>query len=141
MLDIAKKLVTFDAYKLRVGPSLVFASNDLQFINLYRAERVMEVTIWAPRLRELSLQGCFSLTRVKILSDHALRTPDITELSTVRVNTTNANLTEEIIEDMESNVRIEWERDVEPANPMESMLAAMNAGFYRRKTSACTILR
>lgn len=38
MLSTSKKLKTFDSYKLRVGPQLNFAGNELESIRLHRAE-------------------------------------------------------------------------------------------------------
>jgi hypothetical protein len=131
MLRTAKKLESFDSYKLRVGPSLSFASNDLISIDLHRAECLRSLTLYAPKLRELRLQACYGLDgHLRILDSH----PDFErppgQPSSFFVNTTNACVSRSIAQTIESHPRAQqWdEEDEYGSNPMESMFANMRGG-------------
>lgn len=110
MLSTAKKLRTFDSYKLRVGPELNFASNDLESIRLHRAELLESLSVYAPNLKMLNLQGCYGLDgELTILDSH----PDFTlppgRGSTFKVNTTNACISRSIAATLERNPRADWD--------------------------------
>jgi len=72
MLEMATVLEEFDSYKLWVG-KLSFASNELHTIDLHRSDSLGSLTIWAPNLRSLSVQGCYSLDKLRFLESHPLK--------------------------------------------------------------------
>ena len=49
--------MTFESYKLWSNDELTFASNFLRAIDLKRADNLHELTLWAPRLDQLCLEG------------------------------------------------------------------------------------
>ena len=136
MLRTAKKLQTFDSYKLRVGPDLCFASNDLVSIDLHRAECLNSLTIYAPKLQELRLQACYGLDgHFRILDSH----PDFErppgQPSSFFVDTTYACISPAIAQTIENHPRVtQWDREDEDdgygsgGNPMESMFRDMHLG-------------
>ena len=56
-LRTATQLMTFESYKLWSNDELTFASNFLRAIDLKRADSLHELTLWAPRLDQLCLEG------------------------------------------------------------------------------------
>ena len=130
MLATATKLKSFDSYKLRVGPELRFASNDLEYICLHRAELLESLSIYAPKLQELSLQGCYGLDgELMIMESH----PDFPRVpgrpSSFFVNTINACISPSIAQTLENNPRVMWDGDDDDGggNPMEAFLAGMSS--------------
>ena len=136
MLATAKKLRTFDSYKLRVGPDLLFASNDLESIRLHRAEFLESVSVYAPKLRELNLQACYGLDgELDILESHPNFTsphPGERSARPFVVNTTNACISPSIANVLRSEPRAIWDEQEDGSavgvNPMEAMFANMNRG-------------
>jgi len=110
MLGTAKKLRTFDSYKLRISPKISFAGNDLESIRLGRAECLCDLSIYAPNLQNLSLQGCFDLADggVTFLNSHPNFTRPPGKGSTFIVDTTNACLNKAIVHTLTSNPRVVW---------------------------------
>jgi hypothetical protein len=130
MLESATKLHTFESYKLRVG-ELSFASNDLSIVTLHRAELLQFLSLWAPMLQHLHLQGCYDLQELEILEDHELAVPSCKHLSTFTVDSTNACLSNEVLEELGNNRRVIWD---DPDNndgvgaPCDSLFAQMRGG-------------
>jgi hypothetical protein len=58
MLDHASNLESFDSYKLRLQ-EIHFASNALRKVHLHQSDCLDKLTLWAPKLEKLSLQGNF----------------------------------------------------------------------------------
>jgi hypothetical protein len=115
MLASATKLQSFESYKLRVG-ELSFASNDLEVVKLHRAELLQFLSLWAPALQHLHLQGCYALEELEILENHELSSARIRDfggpvvgLSTFTVDTTNACLSNEVKEELGNNRRVIWD--------------------------------
>jgi hypothetical protein len=115
MLESATKLHSFQSYKLRVS-ELIFASNDLEVVTLLRAELLEFLSIWAPALQHLHLQGCFSLEKLKILGDHELSSARIRDfggplvgMSNFTVDSTNACLSNQVVEELSNNPRVIWD--------------------------------
>lgn len=115
MLASATKLRSFESYKLRVG-ELFFASNDLEVVILHRAELLQFLSLWAPALQHLHLQACYDLEELEILEDHKLSSARIRDfggprvgMSTFTVDSTNACLSNEVIEELVSNRRVIWD--------------------------------
>jgi hypothetical protein len=74
MLKAATRLVKFECYKLWVHDGMLkFASNYLEKIWIRRSDCLTGISIWAPRLKSLSILGCFDLQKVEILEDHPLK--------------------------------------------------------------------
>ena len=136
MLATAKKLQTFDSYKLRVGPELHFASNDLQSIRLHRAELLDSLSVYAPNLKDLNLQGCYGLDGdLTILDSHPNFTKPPGRGSNFHVNVTNACYSDSISRTLESHPRVMWDGpddsdDDYVGNPCESMFARMHANGF-----------
>jgi len=112
MLQAATKLVSFDSYKLIVGPHLYFASNDLESIRLHRAEFLSDLTVYAPRLQSLNLQACYGFDgNLRILDRHAQLSKDLPrnfQQTKFEVVTTNSCLSNSAQATLESHPRIEW---------------------------------
>jgi hypothetical protein len=111
MLCTAKRLRTFDSYKLRIYPQIHFAGNDLQSIRLHRAECLTHLSIYAPNLVNLNLQACYDLADgdVTILDSHPNFTrPPTGSGSKFTVDTTNACLNQSIIRTFQSHPRVIW---------------------------------
>lgn len=131
MLSTSTKLRSFDTYKFGVGPELHFAGIDLEYICLRRAELLSNLSIYAPKLRELSLQGCYGLDgTLTILESH----PDLpcpsSQPSTFLVNTINAIISPTIASTLQNNPRVMWDDDdivLTSGNPMEGMFAQMHS--------------
>lgn len=123
MLSTSKKLVMFDSYKLRVGPELHFAGNDLKSIVLHRAEMLDSLSVYAPNLCKLSLQACYGLNGSLTILDSHPNFPPVPSQSTFVVNTLNACISPAIGRTLQSNPRIIWEDDGEALNPCEGMFA------------------
>ena len=123
MLSTATKLESFDSYKLRVGPELDFASNNLKYIRLHRAELLESLSVYAPRLQELSLQACYGLDgELTILDSHPDHPSVPGRPSAFFVNTANACISPSIARVLNSNPRVMHDDSGgNPANPMEAM--------------------
>ena len=61
MLQRAPKLKSLRCYKLWIS-SLSLASNELEVLDLHRSDSLGTLTLWAPNLRHLGLQGCFNVS-------------------------------------------------------------------------------
>ena len=107
MLTTAKKLKTFESYKLRVG-ELHFASNELETIRLHRAELMCYLSVYAPKLKMLNLQACYDLNEIKLLDEHPNFIKPAGAGSKFTVDTTNACITRSIANTLEQNPRVEW---------------------------------
>jgi len=108
MLNTATSLVSFDSYKFRICSQLKFAGNDLQNIRLHRAECLERVSIYAPRLKDLSLQACYDIREVELLDTHPNFTRPPGRGSNFTVNTTNASINQTIARALENNPRVIW---------------------------------
>jgi hypothetical protein len=108
MLKSATKLQSFESYKLRVE-ELFFASNDLRVVNLHRAELLEFLSLWAPKLQHLSLQACYNFEKLEILRDHALNSPACMPMSKFTVDSTNANLSNQVVQELGNNPRVDWD--------------------------------
>lgn len=132
MLAAATQLVAFDSYKFRANESLVFASPALLSIDLHRAELLGELTIWAPQLRQLRLQGCYGLDVIRFPADHPLAAalpPDFRCTAPLEVNAQNANLGPAAKAALRAHPRVR--RAAAPAHsgsPMEGLFAMMGGG-------------
>ncbi|KAG7372359.1 MYND finger domain containing protein [Nitzschia inconspicua] len=129
MLATSTKLVTFDSYKLRVGPELTFAGNSLQSINLHRAELLHSLTLYAPNLHHLSLQACYNFEGTFTILDSHPRFAPVRSQSPFVVNTLNACLSPAIQRTLQSNPRIVWEDDGDATNPLEAHFAGWQSGW------------
>jgi hypothetical protein len=92
MLAAAKNLVSFESYKLQVwGDALKFASNDLVSIAIRRSDCLEAIEVWAPRLQQLDVVACYDMSKIGILTDHALRSelPSDVTMSRFCVDVTN----------------------------------------------------
>ena len=135
MLRSATSLERFDSYKLWVD-ELHFASNDLREIDLHRSDSLDTLSIWAPRLRVLGLQACYSLDNLTFLTTH----PTLASLLPVNhtpppleVNTTNANLAREESAPERTRTSSHRARLTHQGMPTESMFAGLqNMGACRR---------
>ena len=108
MLNTATSLVSFDSYKFRICSQLKFAGNDLQNIRLHRAECLERVSIYAPRLKDLSLQACYDISEVELLDTHPNFPRPPGRGSNFTVNTTNASINQTIARALENNPRVIW---------------------------------
>ena len=108
-LTTAKKLESFDSYKLWVGPALRFASNDLISLRLHRADILSEISIYAPRLAELNLQACYDIERIHILEEHPDFSRPSGKPSTIIVETTNAVIPPKLAKMLVNHPRVEWD--------------------------------
>jgi len=133
MLASAQNLVSFDSYKLRVGPELRFAGNDLRRIRLHRAEMLCSLSVYAPGLESLVLQGCYGLDgELEIIDRHPDFEAPSGRPSAFEVNTTNACISPSIANTLKTNPRVLWDgedKDDEygggSGNPCEGMFAQM----------------
>ena len=95
MLRAATQLERFQSYKLWSNERLEFASPVLQSIIIHRSDSLESLSIWAPVLTELRLQGCFSLDSIEFLNTHPLAA-ELTAAAACRaplvVSTVNSNL-------------------------------------------------
>ena len=133
MLAAATELEIFDAFKLWNVEELNFSSNHLKSIKLHRSESLRVLSIWAPNLEHLNLQGCYSLDRIRILTAHPILGEDLPRNhipSKFSVNIRNANLSPSAMASLDRNSRCNVLEDVptEGFNArdfLESMLGAM----------------
>lgn len=136
MLKTATNLESFDSYKLRVGPKLDFAGNNLKYIRLHRAELLESISVYAPRLQELNLQACYGLDgELCILDSHPDHPAVPGRPSAFFVNTTNACISPSIARVLSTNPRVMHDDDDSggnSGNPMEAMFSGMHGGmgFY-----------
>ena len=132
MLRSAKRLVSFDSYKLWLHDELCFASSHLQAIDLHRADCLPALKVYAPRLRSLGLQGCFQLEKITLVDSH----PDFPAARTQRqkqtkfsVNARNANLGPHAEATLRSSTRAKYDGGGggggHPGMPSEGMFARM----------------
>jgi len=111
MLATATKLERFESYKFRVYTSeLRFASNDLRYIRLHRAECLESLSIYAPKLEYLNLQACYGMQgHLSILETHPNFTRPPGNPSSFVVDVTNACISTSILHTLQSNSRITYE--------------------------------
>jgi hypothetical protein len=130
MLQVATQLETFDAYKLWVY-ELEFASNALVSVDLHRSDSLDRLTLWAPNLRSLGLQGCFGIEQLVFLETHALATALPTGYTCdqpLEVNTKNANLSKAAERALSSHPRVVGAATAHRGMPTEGMFAQMAGG-------------
>ena len=142
LLAAATKLETFDSYKLIANEDLVFASPNLTSIDLHRSDLLRSISIWAPRLKELGLQGCFGIDSIEFPATHVLAValpPDFVCRSPLRVNSENANFGPAAKAALRAHPRIKAAHPstAHPGMPggMESFFAAMHSGRERGDSS------
>ena len=141
MLEAATGLVSFDSYKLQVDGQLMFASNRLADVSIRRSDCLGGVSLWAPRLVNLSLQACYALESVELLADHPLKAglPESHAVTTnIPVNLVNACVTPEVQSYLEAHPRVGTVAGLEgddtdysngdPMFAMQSMFAQMHRG-------------
>lgn len=136
MLAAATKLEIFDAYKLRVVKELNFASNHLKSIVLHRSDSLKVLSIWAPNLEHLSLQGCYSFDRIRILTSHPTLSGDLPRNhnpTTFSVNIRNANLSPSAMATLDRNRRCvvledDPNEEFNGRDFLEGMMGAMSMG-------------
>jgi hypothetical protein len=131
MLAAATRLLQFDSYKLRSNEALTFASPFLLGIELHRAEVLRSLTVWAPQLRHLGLQGCYSFEDIQFPASHALavdlpRGFSCTE--PLAVNSDNACLGPAAAAALRAHPRVKKVASKHPANPAEGLFAALGLG-------------
>lgn len=135
MLAAATKLEKFDSYKLWSNDSLAFASPNLKEIWIHRSDCLTELSIWAPNLTSLRLQGCYDLEAIEFPASHPL------QASLPRgwrrcaeplvVDTLNSNLGEEALAALRAHPRAvmgQAEPDG-PVNPLEAYFASMRSAM------------
>ena len=133
--------VSFDSYKLQVDGQLMFASNRLADVSIRRSDCLGGVSLWAPRLVNLSLQACYALESVELLADHPLKAglPESHAVTTnIPVNLVNACVTPEVQSYLEAHPRVGTVAGLEgddtdysngdPMFAMQSMFAQMHRG-------------
>jgi hypothetical protein len=69
MLEKATHLQTFLSYQLGVS-SIKLESNDLMMVKMERAFMLNSLTIWAPRLQQLFLDGPTDMKHLELLESH-----------------------------------------------------------------------
>ena len=132
MLATATKLERFDSYKFRVysPPTLHFASNELRYIRLHRAECLHSLSVYAPKLETLSLQACYGLDGdLTILETHPNFTRPPGRPSTFLVDGTNACLSPSILQTLRNNPRVVFDDDGYSSNPCEGVFANMHSAM------------
>jgi hypothetical protein len=133
MLRAATKLERFDSYKLWSNAQLRFASPALTSIDLHRADSLRSLSIWAPNLTSLRLQGCYSLQAIEFPAAHPLAAAlpaGYVCSKPLRVVSENANLGAVAASALRAHPRAVKARDAH-AGPMaatESMFAGMHGG-------------
>ena len=130
MLRAATKLESFDSYKLWSNTALCFASPALTSIDLHRADSLEFVSIWAPRLTSLRLQGCYSLNEIDFPATHPLAASlpaGFVCRQPLKVNTLNSNLGAKAVRALRAHPRAVKMRpdDDGPMAPTESVFASM----------------
>ena len=154
-LRTATQLMTFESYKLWSNDELTFAKNFLRAIDLKRADNLHELTLWAPRLDQLCLEGCYTLGEIHFQTRHThpahpLRDCLDYEVSmgaggglsahsrgyagppTLRVNRINANLGEQALASLRAHGRVPDYDLGEGAPPLGRLGARQHAGHDRR---------
>ncbi|KAG7372358.1 hypothetical protein IV203_018501 [Nitzschia inconspicua] len=119
MLATSTKLVTFDSYKLTIGPKATFAGNNLESINLRRAERLHSLTIYAPNLNHLSLQASYNFDGTFTILDSHPKFEPVQSQSHFVVNISNACISPAVERTLQSNPRITVEDRTEEYAKME----------------------
>ena len=91
ILHTARKLKSFESYKLWTFPELEFASNALESINIRRSYCPERVSIWARNIQHLGLASCYDMDTIEILDQHTLasKLPDGQTRSKFDVDITN----------------------------------------------------
>ena len=129
MLSAATKLESFDSYKLWSNTALCFASPELTSIDLHRADSLEFVSIWAPRLTSLRLQGCYSLDEIDFPDTHplaALLPAGFACRQPLEVITLNSNLGAKAVRALRAHPRaVKTRPDDGPMAPTESVFASM----------------
>lgn len=132
MLANAKRLQTFNSYRLCAGPTLTFASNHLKSIRLHRAEFLEYLTLYTPGLQNLSLQECYNMHEgeLRILDSYPDFEPPPT-VSLFEVDTMYASISPAIIEVLEDNPRVIWLWQHEDSNA-DNSFPALSTGMDHR---------
>ena len=112
MLLVATQLETFESFKLRDARELTFASNALTSVHLGRSDSIVRLTLWAPQLRSLRLQGCggFEQLQLIFLKTHALEEALPTGYmcgQPLEVNTQNTSISNAAKSAVQSHPRVE----------------------------------
>eukprot|EP00038_Savillea_parva_P012791 m.206983 g.206983 ORF g.206983 m.206983 type:complete len:381 (-) comp23533_c0_seq1:138-1280(-) len=130
MLEHATRLVEFTSYKLWVWEPITFASNALRVVDIHRSDSLQGITIWAPNLEHLGLQGCFALEDITFLDDHPLAKdlPAGRKPSVFTVNTANAVLGPNAISVLDTCPRVRRSGVSHDCMPNEEMFAQMASG-------------
>jgi len=127
MLKTAQALERFESYKLRVT-KISFASNELQTIDLHRADRLEELSVWAPRLKFLGLQACPNVRRINMIRSHALRRRlpfDFRVNHDLFVQCKNSQISSQAFHVLRSYPRVIFGGPEHPETLSESMLAQL----------------
>jgi len=134
MLHVATNLQIFKSYKLGVG-EISFAGSELKEIHLHRSDCLENVTIWAPRLKHLRMQGCYSLENLTFPHQRPAHLGSADNENTLqqptpfKVETTNSCLSPGIIQTLKNHPRITWERDEDEDE--EQMTGSLEADMFR----------
>ena len=133
MLTAATELETFETYKLWVSEELRFASNHLKTIDLHRSDGLPGISLWAPNLEKLRLQGCFSIWNIEILKSHPLAEtlPEGHEPTKFRVNTLNANIGAKAMKALKKSRRCIFEENVDDGLPGVGAMEAHHKEFHK----------
>jgi len=112
MIDAAPKLEAFDSYKLWSNQAIAFeASNALRSLRVHRMDTLGYLELWAPNLQSLNLQACYGLDHLKLHKKpphDSLKLPnDFQAPAKVMVDVTNANLSGQVYDELESIVGVE----------------------------------
>jgi len=131
MLDATPLLEEFDSYKLWVD-ELHFASNHLTSIDLHRSDSLSDLSIWAPNLESLSLQGCYSVEDITFLQTHKLASdlPPGHRPPPLEVNTLNACLGPRAQRALQARGYVPPSRGVHAGMPTEALFAQMGLGGF-----------
>eukprot|EP01052_Picozoa_sp_SAG31_P034716 SAG31_NODE_4095_length_3592_cov_2.576009_3_plen_639_part_00 len=130
MLDRATALEKFDSYKLWVY-ELHFASNHLVDVDLHRSDSLDTLTMYAPNLRSLGLQGCFGLDNIVFHPTHptlSASLPSNHRIPRLEVNAVNANLGRRAQKALREHPCASSSRMRHQGMPTEEMFANMGMG-------------
>jgi hypothetical protein len=117
MFKSATHLRTFRSYKLGLGIGnrpIQFASTMLTELHIHRSDILSDISIWAPRLQYLRLQGCNDLDRIAFPSTHpelSQELPAYFKPGPYVVETTNSCLSQSVMETLASHPHSLWDAD------------------------------
>jgi hypothetical protein len=107
MLATANKLESFESYNLQVGPELLLASNFLECVNMPCTKGLRDLTLYAPMLRNLNLEGCnLRSGRLTILDSYPGLPPPPLKLARFRIDATSTLLSPSILKYISVNPRV-----------------------------------